>query len=298
MKKLLSFTLLLISGHCFGQAYIPMPTDSAVWRYRIHDIDYLTQVLDNILFLNGQDTIANGITYHKIMARTCKQVGGPGYDPPYVPIDATIPDFYYGAIREQGKQVFLLAGAGEQLIYDFTVSVGDSIPAYTGKNMVTTIDSVLLNGVYHKRYLTTDPTYFVIEGVGTNRGLLPGINDGDLEVNRFICMTYHALTYEPDTTFTCTYIYPAGYVSKVSNIEKQVAEVNIFPVPAGELVNVEIKNNVLCHIMVINLLGATMWQGESSDYVHISVSNWPKGVYYLYLSSQVSGSAYRKFAVE
>jgi hypothetical protein len=72
-----------------------MPADSAIWRYRIYDIDYETQVLDNILFLDGKDTIANGKSYHKIMSRTCRQVGGPGYNPPYVSIDATVADFYY-----------------------------------------------------------------------------------------------------------------------------------------------------------------------------------------------------------
>ena len=77
MKFIYFLCIALLGGRAAkGQAYIPMPADSAVWRYRINDLDYVTQILDNIIFLTGEDTIAFGHTYHKLMSRTCRRVGG------------------------------------------------------------------------------------------------------------------------------------------------------------------------------------------------------------------------------
>ncbi len=162
MKKGLFFIAFFLAA-CTGysQAYIPMPADSAVWRYRNYDIDYLTQVLDNILFVNGTDTIANGHTYHKIMSRTMKVTVPNDSIPPIVPVTANYADIVYGGMRESGKQVFLLDLHGEELIYDYNVIVGDSIPAYNGKKKVIAIDSVLISGVYRKRYLTSLSFYIM-----------------------------------------------------------------------------------------------------------------------------------------
>src|ERR1019366_5279989 len=162
MKKQLLFILLFFScQHGFTQAYIPMPADSgATWRYRIYDIDVLVQVIDQLIFLNGKDTIAHGNSYHQLISRSCRQTGSGSFNPPIVTAIATIPDIYYGAMREVGRKVYLLTISGERLMFDFNVAIGDSIPAYSGKIKVTAIDSLLLNGVYHKRYLTTDPGYY------------------------------------------------------------------------------------------------------------------------------------------
>src|ERR1700761_5634499 len=92
---LLSFFL------CTGasaQTYIPMPTDSAAWRYRIYDIDYVTQVFDIMIYQNGTDTTVNGQTYHTLFSRLRQQVGPYGFNPPVVAEQATYPDIYYGAI--------------------------------------------------------------------------------------------------------------------------------------------------------------------------------------------------------
>ncbi|MFI5196900.1 MAG: hypothetical protein ACHQD8_07400, partial [Chitinophagales bacterium] len=218
MKRLLFITFLFFASYnSFSQAYIPIPTDSAVWRYRMFNYDYQDQVMDCILFLNGTDTIAHGITYHTIMSRAYNRVVPHGYVPPVVSVDAGNSDVYYGAIRENGKQVFLLQVSGEQLIFDYNAAVGDSIPVYSGKKKITSIDSVFLGGVYHKRFLTTDTAYYAIEGVGSSEGLIPGLNDGT-GIVEFMCFTHSPVTYSPDTTVPCTYVYPVGYVSAIYNV--------------------------------------------------------------------------------
>jgi hypothetical protein len=272
-----------------------MPADSAVWRYRITDIDYLTQIFDNILFLNGQDTFANGNTYHKIISRTCKQTGPEDFDPPFVDVVANGPDFYYGAIRESGRKVFLLAGSGEQLIYDFTVAAGDSVPAYSGKDKVTAIDSVWLGGAYHKRYLTTDAGYSIIEGVGSSRGLIPGINDGG-EMS-FICLADSALTYSPDPALPCTYVYPAGYVAAVTNVNDQLPGIKVFPVPANDVLHITVTGVAILSAAIVNSVGQVIWNGEINEKKDIQVSSWPDGIYYVRFKDDKAGYIVNKFVV-
>lgn len=281
MKRLLfTFILVLSSGNCSGQAYIAMPSDSATWRYRIYDADYLVQVIDFILYLNGTDTIANGHTYHKIYSRQCRQEGPIGFNPPLVDEEATSADTYFGAIRESSKQVFELEGSAEQLIYDFTVAVSDSIAAYSGKDKVVSIDSVLLtDGLYHKRYLTTDTNYSVIEGVGSSLGLLPGLNDGG-GATTFICMSYDPLVYSPDTSLPCTYIYPLGYSAAVANVNVDPIDVNVYPIPANNKVHIATNASGPVKFIIFNALGQELWSGEVSGIYDIDVHQWAKGIYY------------------
>jgi len=297
MKRALVLIIFILgSSNCYGQAYIAMPSDSATWRYRIYDADYLVQVIDFILYLNGTDTIANGHTYHKIYSRQCRQEGPIGFNPPLVAEEATSADTYFGAIRESSKQVFELEGSLEQLIYDFTVAVSDSIPAYSGKDKVVSIDSVLLtDGLYHKRYLTTDSNYSVIEGVGSSLGLLPGLNDGG-GATTFICMSHDPLAYSPDTALPCTYIYPLGYDVVVTNVNVAATDVSIFPVPAETTIDVSISAAKTVNLVIFNELGQIFWSGDFSDKCDINVQQWPRGIYYLHTNGP-SGSRATKMII-
>jgi len=283
----------------FSQAYIPMPADSgATWRYRIYDIDFITQVFDNILFLNGEDTFANGHTYHKIITRSCRQVGSAGFNPPIVSIAANLADQYYGAIRESGKQEFWLTVTGEDMMFDFNAVVNDSIPAYSGKIKVTAIDSVLLSGAYHKRYLTTDTGYYVVEGVGSSRGLIPALNDGSGQV-QFYCFTFDSLTYSPDPALPCTYIYTEGYGLSVTKVNNQSPEITIYPNPVTSVLTIQSNGAILSgaegQITITNLVGQTIFAHDyNNKQAQIDVADLPVGVYFL----KVNGSEVRKFVKE
>ena len=285
MKKVVLFALLLCSVcNGFGQAYIAMPTDSAVWRYRISDIDYITRIFDNIIFLDGTDTLAHGNIYRRLSSRTFAQQVPNGTVPPVVTDTASTPDNKnYGGIRESGKQVFLLSLNGEDLIYNFNALVGDSIPAYGGTVKVTAIDSVFLGGVYHKRYLTTDPAYYVIEGVGSSEGLIPALNDGSGAVD-FMCFTGTSYTFSPDTTVPCTYIYPIWVGLTVSNVNVLNAEINVFPVPATDALYVSVNGKEEEHAVVFNGIGQVVWSGVVHATEEIAVGLWPRGVYYMRFS--------------
>ena len=297
MKRLLFITFVLFASFDgFSQAYIPMPTDSAVWRYRMFNYDYEDQVMDCILFLNGTDTIAHGITYHTIMSRAYNRVVPHGYVPPVVPISAGNSDLEYGGIRESGKKVFLLNISGEQLIYDYNAVVGDSIPAYSGKKVVTAIDSVLLGSGYHKRFLTTDTAYYVIEGIGSSEGLIPGLNDGSGTVE-FMCFTDTPVTYSPDTTVPCTYVYPFSYLS-VYNVNETEQDIKIFPVPVNNILHITFSGSSVIHAIVLNSIGQVMWKGEINNKQDIPVASWSKGIYFMRFTDSYKDYIVRKIIVQ
>ena len=298
MKKiLLPFILFLLSHSCFGQTYIPMPSDSgATWRYRLYQFDFETIVNDNILFLNGHDTTVHGNTYHQIWSRSNIQTGAAGFDPPIVPVVATTPDIYYGAIREVGKMVYHLTLAGETLIYDFNAAVGDSIPAYSGKNKVTATDIVLIGGVTHKRYLTNDTSYFVIEGVGSNRGLLPALNDGINSV-RFYCFSQSPVIYSPNPDYPCTDIYPVGYDAGVSNVNSMLAGIQLYPVPASDVVHVSSPMPDRIHAVIFNEIGRSVGNLDFEGTADISVMSWPKGLYCVRMTTDYQEEIVIRFIV-
>jgi len=271
-----------------------MPADSAVWRYRMYDIDYISQVMDCIMFVNGSDTIVHGKTYHKIISRAYNRVVPYGTIPPIVTADANVPDTYYGAIRDSNKQVFLLTIAGEQLIFDFNAVVGDSIPAYSGKDKVIAIDSVLLGGIYHKRFLTTDTNYYVIEGVGSSRGLIPGLNDGSGNV-QFLCFSDTSVVYSPGNTISCTYIYPIGYTSVPDHLNSE-NEIEINPVPAYDIVHISTPNTIT--VVIYNDIGQVIWSGGITHRLDIPVSLWAKGMYYMQCKGPGAGISMKKLVVQ
>jgi len=275
----LFFTFLFPFLSCFGQAYIPMPADSAVWRYRIYDIDYITQINDFILFSRGQDTIANGHVYHQIFSRSSMQTGGIGFNPPIVTTEANLPDLYYGAIRDSNKMVYLLEGSGEELMFDFNAGIGDSVPANAGKIKVTGIDSVLLGSEFHKRYHTTDSLFYLIEGVGSSEGLLPSIVDGSGAVV-FYCFTYNTETFIPDTIYPCTYIYPEGYYEAVWGVNISSGDLNIYPLPASEFIHFNVPLGKSFDGEIFNALGGRVWKGIIATYSDLEVVKWPRGIYY------------------
>lgn len=293
---LLSVVILFWEIPSFGQVYRPMPTDSAIWRYRIVINDDVLTVNDFILYVNGEDTVINGKTYYKIYSRSNNQIDTVGSYLPIVPVIASGPDLYFGGIREANKRVYYVSAGPEELIFDFNATVGTYIPASLGTVRVDSIDSVLIGSFYHKRYLTADSTYYVIEGVGSNRGLIPDFNDGSGQVT-FHCFTHEPdTTWSPDTTIPCTVVYPYVKVS-VKTIDK-FADVNVYPNPANEKLHVANTGAGILNATILNDMGQTMWKGEINNCLDIPVSRWPGGVYYMQFRNDMGSASVKKIVVE
>jgi len=301
-KNILLFVIMVLplcTG--FAQSYIPMPSDSATWRYRFYNVDYVTQVIDCILYVNGTDTVApaalGGRTYHKVFSRSFIQTVPNDSFPPNVSVVANYPDTYYGAIRDSGQHVYFLTLSGETELFDFSVAINDSIPAYSGKVKVIAIDSVLLDGTYHRRFLTSDSTYYSIEGVGSNRGLIPGI-DAASGPAQFFCFTDSPTFYTPDAAIACTRVYPAGYGLFTTAMPISKPEINISPNPAIDILHITTPVNKNLQLQISNCLGETVWTGNLGYELYISVASWPKGLYYVRCKGHAAETAVKKILVQ
>ncbi len=143
--------LFLMSYVIMAQDYHPFPMSNAVWReYRMYASS------SNSTFYNYQheligDTLVNGVLYSKVhKTGYFAKVGGG---------EEKWNKVYVGAIREDSsKKVFFIPNSSsvEWLLYDFNLSIGDTLPYMygmsPGDHIVNNVDSVLLSDTFHKRY--------------------------------------------------------------------------------------------------------------------------------------------------
>ncbi|PSK92453.1 T9SS type A sorting domain-containing protein [Taibaiella chishuiensis] len=192
MKKLLCFLpAVFLVAALQAQTYIPFPTSNTIWREqfcRTATDPYTTHNYG----LTNSDTLINNLTYHKLYlsADTIFQVAE-----------------WIGSIREDSfKRVYYrpagqVTGGSEsdKLLYDFSLQLGDTLPAnaHNGLNnwmvtmRVTQVDSININGTYHRRITFDWPRTSWVEGVGNNiRGLLyySGTWPNNGQWNDLICL--------------------------------------------------------------------------------------------------------------
>ncbi len=183
MRKLLTllFTFSIIT--LVGQSYIPIPADStSEWRVNtIHHNKKDPCLINNKFryFFNG-DTIINTTTYSKLYKTGIMYLWGQNCDPTIHHYENS----YVGAFRNDTGKVFYIANyfSIEELIYDFTLNIGDTPPYdfFTlGNPQIISIDTLIINNQQHRRFFidtvgstTFDSSFYFIEGIGTSNGLI------------------------------------------------------------------------------------------------------------------------------
>ncbi len=179
-NRLFQYLVLLLffplSG--VGQVYTPFIStldSSDTWKdiHSCSDFDCFEEWTRRYT-LNG-DTTIGGMQYTKLQVFEKDERGTAQSQNCQVSI--VYRNYYYGAIRESGKQIVInRAGSNEYLAYDFNLSIGDTTPAPDNgignetARVINSIDSVLVNGMYRKRYMLASG-YEIIEGIGSSSGL-------------------------------------------------------------------------------------------------------------------------------
>src|SRR5690554_4177613 len=186
MKKSLLILLLLFSAVSINaqtSAFYAFPDSNAVWNF--HTTEFR---LGSGCFIDEQysilmdgDSLINNIKYNKLsipymLSNTigCNET-------------SIVTAAYKGAVRVDSvnKKVFYVPPTknSEELLYDFTLEVGDTIKGYLYSNssaptIVQAIDSVVVGSNYRKRWLIDSsciyPIY-IIEGIGSTFGLIESI---------------------------------------------------------------------------------------------------------------------------
>lgn len=255
MKNQLKFNLLfimilaLISFHSEAQSLVKINN-----KWNIATYPTFSPNTSTVSLRIGEDTILNDISYNKI----------------YISRDSLNTNWVKGNtyIREDStKRVFARESISDEildevLLYDFSLQVNDTFPVYDGCALtVYEVDSLMLNnGELRKRLkvgVKDQPGLGVeywIEGIGSNRGLL-----------RPYCY------YDINTALLCFYsdselLYPESppfcYITDVKEIEK--TNIQIFPNPVEEFLNIENEDLILESFMVYDITGKLIKEGSLS----------------------------------
>ena len=220
MKISLVFALLLafLQSEAQTSVYHPFPTSNAFWIEG--SSGYQCSCCASYHYEITGDTVINSIIYHKIWKK------GKAYlddNSGFCSFDfAGYIDSYVGAIREDiiNKKVYSIYDSinGESLLYDFDLSLGDTLTFGSNPdNVITEIDSILIGNSYRNRYAVTlnGGTYvYLIEGIGSTHGLF-GELDVPFEFGTYLsCFVEGGQTVYPNSTSNCDTVVGTNLIEK------------------------------------------------------------------------------------
>lgn len=281
MKNLLLLILMLsaLSTKSQTSVYHPFPDSNAVWNINFtSDCSFGSAIEDYSIALSGDTSIKSQI-YHKLTI-------------PYVQFYSTgtctqyHTASYRGAIRQDiaNKKVFYVPPAyeTEQLLYDFTMQVGDTVKGFIGsyanpKDTVVSMDSVLINNNYRKRW-NINPCYgiYFIEGIGSTYGLIE-MSLGcitDQAGYSITCFNQDGHSLYPDTTTNCQLI------TSVNPADAILKQVKIFPNPSNGSFTIDIgQYQDIREIQVSNLLGNIVSRRQITNQKRINIDYLQSGTY-------------------
>jgi Secretion system C-terminal sorting domain len=300
MKTLLLFFSITLTLFANGQTsvYHPFPDSNAVWNF--HFLFYCMGgggTSDELFSITiSGDTVINGQIYHKLTT-------------PFVQSYSTgncggISKGYKGAIRQEttDRKVFIVPPSGntEQLLYDFTMHVGDTVKGYIETiaplpDIVQSIDSVLVGNTYHKRWnINTCYNIHFIEGIGSTYGLVvysPGCIT-DLPDYSITCFQQNGRTLYPDTTANC------ALITSVNSIEKEQGEIKISPNPSNGSFIVDLGQSMnIKEIRLTDLLGKIVFQQQTDKQSKIKITVLLSGTYILTAIDKDNKSTIRKIII-
>ena len=319
MKKHYAFILFAIvffSADAQTNVYHPFPDTNAIWAFRGWNIYNLPGHNGEWRYAMRGDTSINGKSYKKI----------------YSIIDTTIMDLpyeqstYYAAIREQNKRVYIIIHTSqEQLLYDFNLSIGDTITYYhslmgtepyqittdTFSRVVTAIDSILLlDGKYRKRWALQNGKNcshpdVVVEGIGSINWyglfnpLVPAIiTNGDQF--EFTCFKNNDTTlFIGNTLCHKCFCY---LLTGIDNVEDKQIQIKISPNPTSGQFQIQANSHQLLansQIEIYNVMGEKVYsktQLPQSTQLTINLSAQAAGIYFLQLKTE-QGVATKKLVI-
>ena len=279
--------LSLVPIFLYSQNYFPMPESDVIWS-QSHSGIYCNNQLhlcSEYQYTFGGDTIIGSNTY-KIINRS-----GYLYDENLIP---TYFFEYAGGFRQniENKKVFFVEinNDQEELLYDFDLNPGDTLPhAYNNQHdyaIVSSIDSVLIGNQYRKRfnleYTVTGATE-IIEGIGSNAGLLEPLFQFE-DNYRLECFNLYDSIYYPTYGFLCDLI--SGF--KELGISNNSLEIIPNPVSGTSIIKISGNNENHALIEIINVEGQTINRIPSLNKTSIAITRneLTPGFYFCILKSK------------
>ena len=288
MKTLIAlFFGITFSSLLFSQNYFPIVQENNEWSVLIvtesgpypWDTVYVTETYR----LSG-DTLLSGQMYKKIY-KSAEEF----------PVNWN----YYGCMREEDKKVWSKGTNNypERLIYDFNLSVGDTIWLFEYDPMILdSIEYKLINNENRKHFYFSYPSYqslteFWIEGIGSNRGIF---TSGTATVDGggfwLLCMKENGdLIYMNPNYNNCFLI------TEIQETNNSIIEV--YPNPAQNKIKVKNTENIKIESSsIVDLKGQKLLEFKKNK-TELDLSVISTGIYLLKVTHE-KGEIIRKIMIE
>ncbi|TAH43530.1 MAG: T9SS type A sorting domain-containing protein [Bacteroidetes bacterium] len=245
---LLLFNLIWFQSNSQSNIYHTFPVSDGVWRVDWGEQSCFSSGLPqaNYRYIMNGDSVINGISYHKIEREYGSSIGcGPFYPQG---------NGYMGGLREDSlnRLIYFVPrdSINESLLYDFNLSVGDTLPSYfidlfgLSYTTITSIDSMLIGSEYRKVLHSIGNSF--VEGIGSLAGLL--------ETQR-LDLTPNLVCYIQDGIELYQY-FPGVSCDLISSIDEKMQtkdDVDIFPNPFNTACTIRVDYRST--FILYNLLG-------------------------------------------
>lgn len=293
---------MTLSSKAQTWVYHPFPDSSAIWNIDSHaPCGLFFDSWEHLYSIRiTGDTIIKSINYRKLTVPIQVIVSNGGCA---ATGSWTNPGYYAGGVRQDipNKKVFFIrpTDTTEQLLYDFNMAVGDTVKGYTEtfaspSDTVQSIDSVLVGGLYRKRWkLNSCYNFYFIEGIGSTFGLMglsPGcITDGgDYSLT---CFHQNGQTLYPSTAANCELI------TSVNTAEKKSNQINISPNPSNGSFIIDFDKSIK-EIRITDLLGNIIIRHETHNQSKLKIDNLQSGTYILTAIDMDGGTTNKKLIVQ
>lgn len=188
----------------------------------------------------------------------------------------------YGYVREDSlHKVYWKYNQSENLIYDFSLQVLDTLKFENRDFIVKSIDSVLIVNEYRKRIVFDDYCETWIEGIGSLSGILNigqcGMTGGWTEL---LCFHENGeLLYINPTQTVC-------YLNTVGTIEIEKPDIEIFY--ADKFLNINFTEKDEYELIIYDILGNSIFskQIQNSDKINLENYNLKQGIYLYSISKK------------
>jgi hypothetical protein len=299
--RTLSLIIGLIIGFaisCKAQLKLPFPDSTGAWRISWTMIDYPNVYTGAYRYYIHGDSICNSTLYKKLYYGSNDIFDSTIYSPNDLRglfrLDSN--KVYYKNLNQSFEE-FGFIDTSEVLLYDFSLTIGDSIMNYnngTDQNYiaVTTIDTIIINGEILRQWHFN--TGFVlplvwIEGIGSNIGFF----------NYF-------LFFETGLTLACFHELSQDYVVNLAigsscetvgiNSLEQKTNMSIYPNPTNDYLS--ISTSTKSEIEISNIEGQIIKRLKIKDNkTDIDISDFSSGVYIIRVQTD-RGIMTKKFIKE
>ena len=292
-KIIVVFLMMILAKSLIGQNYIPLPMENAIWCSTYGCTMFGEGWCDkNYQYLTNGDTIINSLHYTKIIRNESSL---------YVPCSC---GGYYTLMRQDtsARKVYVRSNNTDIILYDFTQNIGDTVNSLIFPSsscpgiIITDIDSILIDSVFHRRLVINQVpsgcvigTNYFIEGVGCSGGLFE-MEFGFEWGGYLFCVMHNGQTIYPDSTYNCS-------LHAIKEESKVESTISIFPNPADKEISIDnpaIKNKA-GSISIYNLQGQLpLQQTAKEEKTEIDVSAFSKGMYFVRMETD-GGTVCGKF---